>query len=182
VQGRALALNAQAWLECPQPPVVREHRISMTLAAWVKRSSLKAPAAVAVRQIGDSFENQFFFGFGPDNLRVVSHAWHGWAQIVAPALSRGWIHTAFTRDRDGTTRLYLDGSEVSHTQGGSMGKGVITAPLTIGAGQFDKNPEKVRQLLDGAVDEVAIWDRTLAPEEISALAAGVRPAAALATR
>jgi RNA polymerase sigma factor (sigma-70 family) len=181
VQGRALALDRKAWLECPQPPVVRESRISLTVAAWVKRSSLHAPAAVVTRQIGDGFQDQFFFGFGPDNLRVVSHAWHGWAQMVAPALSRAWVHTAFTRDRDGTTRLFLDGNEVSHTQGGSMGKGPITAPITIGAGRYDET-ENVRQLLDGAVDEVAIWNRTLAPEEISALAAGVRPAPALAAR
>ena len=176
VHGRALALDGKAWLECPQPVVQREGPVALSVAVWVKRSGPKAPAALVTRQLDRSYKDQFFFGFKDDSLRVVSHTWQGWASVAAPPVSEAWVHAAFTHQPDGTTVLYLSGAEVSRTKGGIFpGTGPIGGPVTIGAGQFAPNPTLVRQLLEGAVDEVLIYNRALSSDEVAALADGVLP-------
>ena len=174
--GQGLSLDARLWLQCPQPAFIREQPSELTVAAWVRRHS--APAhqmAVVTRQIDLGYEDQFFLGFNADSLRVVSHAWHGGASAPAPVPSDQWHHVAFTRDREGATRLYLDGVEVSRSVGAPRGSGAVTSAITIGAGRYSRFPGRVRQRFDGAVDEVLAYDRVLSALELRALAARVRP-------
>ena len=175
VAGRALALNATTWLDCPQPEVAREQAVALTVSAWIKRRSLKWPAAVVTRQIGRGFEDHFFLGFKEESLRVLSHAWDGRLMVPAPPALERWHHLAFTRERDGITRLYLNGVEVAQENTGPQEIGRISTPITIGAGRFSPSPHKVRQQFDGAVDEVLAYGRALSALEVRALAAGVRP-------
>jgi hypothetical protein len=175
VAGAALDLKGKAWLECPQPAVNRETAVAITVAAWVRRTAQQTPGAIATRQIGRGFEDHFFFGWKEQSLRVISHAWSGITVVPAPAPAQGWVHTAFTHDHEGSTRMYIDGLEVSHAEGAPLGRGPVANPITIGAGRYSRQETLVRQHLDGAVDDLLIYDRALSPEEIGALAAGVRP-------
>jgi Concanavalin A-like lectin/glucanases superfamily len=175
VAGRALALNATTWLDCPQSEVAGEAAVAVTISAWVKRRSPQSPAAVVTRQIGSGYLDHFFLGFKADSVRVLSHAWDGRLIVTVPPSPERWHHLAFTRQREGITRLYLDGVEVAEENTGPQEIGRISTPITIGAGRFSPSPHKVRQHLDGAVDEVLAYGRALSAMEVRALAAGVRP-------
>jgi len=77
-----------------------------------------------------------------------------------------WYHLVTTND--GTTlRLYLNGTEVASATGGSIGSassrpfniGCLNRASTIGNERF----------VDGKIDEVGIWNRTLSASEVSEL-------------
>jgi RNA polymerase sigma factor (sigma-70 family) len=169
VRGGALDLAGRGWLECPLPETPAGSPVELTVAAWVRRSSTATPAALATRQIGTGFHDQFFFGFGGDGLRVVSHAWSGWAVEPAPPPSGRWFHAAFTHAA-GTTRLYVDGAEVAESRGRPLEATGVDTPVTIGAGRFSAHRQQVRQHFGGALDELRIYDRALTATEIAALA------------
>jgi hypothetical protein len=133
-------------------------------------------AAIATRQIGSGYQDQFFFGVEGDHLRVNSHAWEGFIVGGPGLLLERWYHAAFTHDEHGQTRLYLDGLEVGRQAGPEFDRGPVTSSLTLGAGQYSRNRRLVRQHLDGALDEVRIYERALGPAEIAALASDAGPA------
>jgi RNA polymerase sigma-70 factor (ECF subfamily) len=170
-RGGAADLRAVGWLECPLPPTSSDAPVAMTVAAWVKMRHLPGIyTAIATRQIESSYKDLFFFGVVGGKLRASSHAWGGIAEWETP-LERGrWYHTAFTHGLDGVTIVYVDGVEVARAIGPHRPLGRVTAPLTIGAGQFARQPNLVRQRLPAVVDEVRIYDRVLAPEELQQLA------------
>jgi RNA polymerase sigma-70 factor (ECF subfamily) len=168
-RGRALQLEGGAWLECPLPDSAAGEAVELTVALWVRRASLRTPAALVTRQLAHSFQDQFFFGFGGDGLRVVSHAWSGWAVDPDPPAPGRWFHAAFTHDRAGNTRLFVDGVQVAHSAGRVLDPRAVAAPGTIGAGRYGAKPQLVRQRFEGSLDEIAIYDRALAPGEVAAL-------------
>jgi hypothetical protein len=87
-----------------------------------------------------------------------------------------WVHVAGTRSADGTARLFINGEEVAHNMsrkstnigGGSNG-------LFFGAGLNVPDPNHPTEVLEAAVDEVAVYDRALKQGEIAALASGAQP-------
>ena len=179
VTGRALSLQATTWLQCPQPDTTRGNLQALSVAAWVKRRSVRAPAAIVTRQIGTGFQDHFFFGFDAVSLRVVGHGWRARVSVPAPPPSESWHHVAFTIDGDGMVRLYLAGMEMAMLPGPAAGTSVVVdTPITIGAGRHTRTLHQVRQRFDGAIDEVLIYDRPLSALEVRALAARVRPALA----
>jgi hypothetical protein len=96
---------------------------------------------------------------------------------MPPVIGR-WVHVAGTRSADGSRRLYFNGQEVAHNV-----QAPVVQPLAPGAGALiiggrakSSEPRVVRQRLDGAIDELVIYDRALGPREIAALAAPVSPA------
>jgi hypothetical protein len=95
-----------------------------------------------------------------------------WGRIEAPldqTIGR-WVHVAATRGEDGKKRLYIDGVEVASDGGPREPLGTGEHPLTIGGHINPKNPGKITQRLHGAVDELALFSRTLSASEIAALA------------
>jgi hypothetical protein len=73
--------------------------------------------------------------------------------------------------------LFINGEEVAHVTGkrqGSIAGG--HNGLFIGAGVNVPNPNKPTEVLEGDVDEIAVFDRALATDEIGALATGTQPA------
>jgi hypothetical protein len=169
----ALDLRGKSWLECPQPEVSTDRPMAMTVAAWVKlRSFSDSHTALATRQIGTGYEDQFFLGFLGEKLRAGSQAWQTFLVQPAPLALDRWFHLAFTHEEDGMTRLYLDGVEVARRRGPHLDRGRVISSLTLGAGQYARNPHLVRQRLDGVLDEVRIYARALPPAQIAALAAG----------
>jgi RNA polymerase sigma-70 factor (ECF subfamily) len=172
--GGALDLAGQGWLVCAQPVVSTEAPSAMTVAAWVKLHSFpQVHAALVTRQLHRDHRDHFFLGFAGDQLRVGSYLWQQTVLQPAPLALERWLHVAFTEDRDGQLRLFLDGAIVVTRHMPHIDGGTVTSNVTIGAGQFSRNARQVRQKLDGVVDEVRIYDRALSPAEIATLA---RPA------
>lgn len=73
-----------------------------------------------------------------------------------------WHYVVMTRDEDGILRGYIDGVQV--VEGASSEPGVNEADVSIGGGGGG-----VRYWLIGSVDEAAIFDRPLSPDEINEL-------------
>ena len=80
-------------------------------------------------------------------------------QLIEPSK---WIHFVFIHDSKTGGKIYLNGQLSNSNQL----KGDIcnsTNPLNIGA---DSKAGKIYRFFNGAIDDVAIWNRTLTPEEI----------------
>jgi hypothetical protein len=73
-----------------------------------------------------------------------------------------WHHVVGVRD-SGTMKLYLDGSEIA-TGTDNTGNIDISDPLIIGAGQAFGG--SVGNFFNGQIDEVAIFDEALTPDQI----------------
>jgi hypothetical protein len=169
--GGAMDLSAQGWLICAQSTVSTAAPAAMTVAAWVKLHSFPAVhAALVTRQLNKDHHDYFFLGFAGNKLRLGSALWSETVLQPAPLALERWFHVAFTHDRDGQVRLFLDGEVVARRKMPHTERGDVTSNLTIGAGQFGRNQWQVRQKLDGVVDEVRVYDRALSPGEIAVLA------------
>jgi hypothetical protein len=109
--------------------------------------------------------------------KVRGTLWGKRSAITAPGrIPAGrWVHLAFTHTADGTTRLYQDGVEVGHSQSRVTSEPALDTPIAIGV---DVNgPGRHELPLLGAVDEVVVYDRALAAQEVAALARGAQPPA-----
>ena len=74
-----------------------------------------------------------------------------------------WHHVAVTHDAAGNITMYIDGEEAA-----SQGAWV----LANGAGlslQIGGNPQAANRGWDGNIDDVAVWDRPLTPEEVASI-------------
>jgi RNA polymerase sigma-70 factor (ECF subfamily) len=171
--GGALALDARGWLTCPQPALVDGAAGGVTFAAWIDVRSLPARGnrAVATRELGAGADDHFFFGFVDGRLTLNSTSW-GLAIHHDGPWPRGWHHVAFTKSPQATA-LFLDGAPVGRQPIRRPLADPVDTPLLIGGGS--NIPGVVRELLDGAVDEIALYDRALDTAEIAALAGGTQP-------
>ena len=96
----------------------------------------------------------------------------GGVQLSGGSIKDGqWHHFALTREPNGTVELFLDG----RTQGRNVGKnsgGPITTDLrALASDRFVvASSKKATPYLAGRIDEVRLYDRVLAPEEVAILA------------
>jgi RNA polymerase sigma-70 factor (ECF subfamily) len=174
----AIALE-RGFVECPQASQPVHSTTPMSVSAWVKIQAWGVRhVAVVTRPIdrGTSAQDYFNLGMLDGKLKVRSDFWN--IRITArPRVPLGrWVHVAFTYDEHATLRLYMDGKEMGEkTSPRTQRQGLLSGPVFIGAGIDASERTDPGQQLTGAVDEVAIYDRTLTPAEISALAAGGQP-------
>jgi hypothetical protein len=84
------------------------------------------------------------------------------------------VHLAFTH-AGRTTKIFVDGTLVAQRDDTRMkSPGTVTAaPLVVGA--LVKDPTRVWQHLDAAVDDLRLYDRALSNDEVAVLAAPIRP-------
>ncbi len=80
-----------------------------------------------------------------------------WAEITFGA----WQHIAWVLDRDSNSKIYVNGVLASTLDVTSTVDISNTGPLVLGTGH---------DLLNGLLDEIRIYNRTLTPEEVAALA------------
>jgi hypothetical protein len=128
------------------------------------------------RQKGNDREDYFLLGFGGSNVVFASSVWGVRLTHPFPAVDR-WVHVAATRSGDGVARLFVNGEEVAR----SMSKPLASIrggrnDLIIGGGVNVPDPGRPTELLEASIDEIAVYDRALAADEIGALAAGTQPA------
>jgi RNA polymerase sigma factor (sigma-70 family) len=176
--GGAIDLRAGGWLECPQPALpAGQVAPDMTVMVRVKAAlDQEAHSAVVTRETGTGHDDLFFFGFVGERLKVSSRAWLGWVSRPVPDGRDRWMHIAFARRARGPTRLFLDGVEVGENeQGERLVAGDRPTPLMVGGGHVGFDGSQVRQHFAGVVDDLAVYDRALEPEEIAQAAALAPP-------
>ncbi|MFF5099253.1 MULTISPECIES: beta-L-arabinofuranosidase domain-containing protein [Actinosynnema] len=153
------------YVELPALPTER-----FTFAAWVKPTHASNWARVL--DFGDDDTRYLYLaarnGNGVPRFAITATGPGGEQGVDAPnPLPVGeWSHLALTVG-DGSATLYVDGAPVGGT--------TVTTPLTglahhwLGRSHFAADP-----VFAGAFDEISVWSRVLAPDEVAA-AAG-RPA------
>jgi RNA polymerase sigma-70 factor (ECF subfamily) len=162
------------WLECPRSTPARASA-AVSVAAWV-RAGLRGQMAIVGRQL-DAHRDVFLLSLMWGRPKVRGTLWGKRSAITAPGrIPAGrWVHLAFTHTAEGTTRLYQDGVEVGHSQSIVTSQPALDTPIAIGV---DVNgPGRRERPLLGAVDEVVVYDRALAAQEVAALARGAQPPA-----
>jgi RNA polymerase sigma-70 factor (ECF subfamily) len=174
--GGALHLGGDGWLECPAAVFAGRAFRAMTVSAWVRKDPEQSGRrAVVTRQLGTGNLDYFFLGFVRGNVAVASsHLRGGTVEWPLPPDPARWLHLAATFDERGTTRLYVDGEEVGSAPGQALSMAGGENPLLIGAG-LNFPHDGATQRLMGALDEVALYDRALSADEVSAVAAGTQP-------
>lgn len=136
-----------------------------TIAAWV------CPREVSVSQrifsSPPTFQPQGFgFGLTPDGLQLT--AWSGKNYDAPATLVTGeWTHVAVTVNDDGKTAFYQDGKEI--------GSDTIVPPLAPAEDEFFIGSYGHREFFQGKIDELAVFNRIFAAEEIQELASAARP-------
>ena len=145
---------------------------AFTLAVWI---SADQPGTdiyqdVLTRAWGPTFENSWGIGF-PEMVGTVRFVVHdGNGQVVVgdaqwPAAG-GWHHVAGTYDGE-VARFYFDGVLVSEVE--MIAVVYDEHPVVVGA---DTEAGEVVGFFAGAADDVRIYTRALADDEVAALAVG----------
>jgi hypothetical protein len=172
ITGGALELTGETWVECPQLKRLAGLSRELTIALWIKRTGKEGHVrALVSRQRGIGGRAHFNLGFKGEHLRLRGMV-QGAAVFGRSTLARSrWYHVAGTVNREGLARVFVDGVEVGQAcLGGEPNLGGGSNPLIIGA-TFSGTPgPRPGERLRGMVDDLVIYDRALAPDEIRALA------------
>jgi hypothetical protein len=175
--GGAVTLDGRGWLACSRVDSWASLSKELSISGWVKRSSgHPGLRALVSRQQGDDSADYFVFGFNERYLIFSSSVWGARLRLPVAATYDRWTHVAATRAADGTLILYADGAEVGRTAG-DPATSISGGPnaLLIGGGLNVPDPDRPTELFDGSIDELLIYRRALAPDEVGALAAGAEP-------
>jgi len=172
-RGSALLFNGSADAEAYTAGPVTRTDASFTAAAWVRLDRLDT-TGTAVSQDGRQ-DSGFTLGYDRTTRRwtfVMSHEDRAdglgsatTARATREPRTATWTHLAGTYDdKKREMKLYVDGELVGTTPHTSAWD--ATGPLVVGRGRLDGTP---RDRWPGAVDEVRVVNRPMAPEEIRAL-------------
>lgn len=135
-----------------------------TVSAWVKLNRADGGFQTAVSQDGDGHSGFFLQYSGADQRLAFSFAGLRALSPEKPETDR-WYHMVGVRDSAaGTIQLYLDG-ELVDTKNACRATDA-TGNTVIGRAQYNGGPV---DYLDGAVDEVRLFDRALDDDEIATL-------------
>jgi hypothetical protein len=165
--GGALRLNDQMpypHVAVPSSVKLEALRTAVTVAAWVNTAGSANTQGVVTRQAGTSTDSQFALEILSRTIQFKVRGVSTSKSLTSLPINR-WVHLAATFDGR-TATVYLDGAVLA--QGGvSASLGAEMTPLMIGA---TAEGTKVGSSFNGLLDEVRLYDRALAPDEIAALA------------
>ena len=138
----------------------------VTIAAWVKWDSTSGNYQRILDLSNGAPDNNIIFGNHSTTSDLYYNVYpHNNPFTASSAISTGtWKHYAATHATDGTTKLYVNGTEQS------SGSNSLPANVVRTINRIGKSPWSADAYLDGAVDEVYIFNRTLSASEISVLA------------
>ncbi|SEE72817.1 sialidase family protein [Jiangella alba] len=175
VVGTGLEL-AGDYLETPAEPALEFGDGPFTAAAWF-RSDGAGQQAIMWAYSNRDVDPKWWIRLEPDLGRIRAHVNTG-AQnrFVAAAgdyADGQWHHVALTRDDDAVT-LYVDGEAraTAAPVAGSVSAGALTG-IRIGS-----RVDGINNPLDGAADDVWLFDQALGAAQIAELAAGDPPSGA----
>ncbi|MEU5260507.1 LamG-like jellyroll fold domain-containing protein [Amycolatopsis sp. NPDC021455] len=137
---------------------------SYSAAAWVKFNAVGDGFQTAVSQDGPGNSAFFLQYSGADHRLAFSFVGTRALAPTAPEPNR-WYHLVGVRDAAaGTLKLYVDG-QLAATKSVCLGE-ASTGHTVIGRGKYGGNPV---DFLDGAVDQVHVYDRALSDSDVNAL-------------
>ena len=144
----------------------------MAMSCWVRLASYPASFPMIACKGNINAEYLLFHGYGNGVVyfRVITNAGMQTIQTTAQLALGTWTHVAAVRSGS-SAKIYFDGVEAA--SGTISGTGTTSAnPLRIGAGWLGGSASN---FLSGRIDEPRIYNRALAPTEITALYENTSP-------
>ena len=168
---RGVAMGGFGWLEC-RSEALANLGDQLTVAAWVKRTGEREHVRSLVTwHYGDGSLDYFQFGFRHEQLFLRTGVEHPGLRAPAGPARGSWAHLALALSTDGTARLFLDGARIHTAFVGHRSRlGSGSHPMLIGALGNRLNSARSHEVVEAVIDDVAVYDRALADEEIAALA------------
>ncbi|MDS0139145.1 MULTISPECIES: LamG-like jellyroll fold domain-containing protein [unclassified Amycolatopsis] len=161
--GSALATNGSGQFADTGAALVNTEG-SYSAAAWVRFNAVGDGFQTIVSQDGDSNSAFFLQYSGADHRLAMSFVGTRALAPTAPEANR-WYHVVGVRDAAaGTLKLYVDG-QLAATKSVCLGE-ASTGHTVIGRGKYGGGPV---DFLNGAVDQVHVYDRALSDSDVSAL-------------
>ncbi|MDT8915883.1 LamG-like jellyroll fold domain-containing protein [Amycolatopsis sp. PS_44_ISF1] len=161
--GSALAVNGSGQYADTGAPLVKTDG-SYSVAAWVKFTSLGDGFQTVVSQDGSDHSAFFLQYSGADHKLAFSFVGVRALAPMTPEAGR-WYHLVGVRDAaTGQLALYVDGKQAV-SRNVCLGE-ASDGHTVIGRGQYGGNPV---DYLDGAVDQVHVYDRALTGSEVATL-------------
>ena len=158
--GEGLSLDGvDDGMNCEDDPAL-DITDSITVAAWLYTNSYSSWCSILLKSSNPLWTD----GYGLSHFNGADGL-HFWVTLWAPDAATNvpveeWHHIAGTYDGS-TLKIYVDGQEA-----GSQARAVTiltnNAPLEVGCGNG-------QYFWDGIIDEVALYNRALAPDEIQTL-------------
>lgn len=169
--GSQPAWHGHLRLDGPDPLRLRESALSVSV--WLNPDPAGAGTARTLVSLGDEGPGGFSLRLDGEG-RLVAEAWPGAGSapqqvISAPLLHGQWAHAVAVLDEDGLRLFVLPAGSHHHLRtDGPSPPGVALAgtalPLVIGAG-----PQGLGEHYPGLLDELRIYGRGLADEEVAGL-------------
>lgn len=156
----------------------------LTFAAWVKPDPNHKGCIVKFGDSQSSLAGLAMF-VNVTNSGVISMSSPGndaWSASVDVFAGNQWVHLAATKltgALNTTTKLYVNGNQVSLSASSSSGNPNVTTGGNVELGRFNtnftNNPPATNENYKGLIGEVGIWFRVLTQKEIQMLATGKSP-------
>jgi RNA polymerase sigma-70 factor (ECF subfamily) len=175
---RGMGLGPGSWVECVQP-FTPTGGLEASAAAWVRVDrETSFHGTIVSRPMSASTRDYFLFAVAGNELVLHSNVVKP-ARLASPIpdLLHRWLHVAFSRRKDGLTKLFVNGVVVAEHRARPLARGPIAKALLIGADVADPGGHGVLRRFAGAIDDVLVYERALLDDEVAALAAGTEPAA-----
>nr|WSW70712.1 PA14 domain-containing protein [Streptomyces sp. NBC_00995] len=167
VHGSALKFNGEGQYAQTDGPVL-DTTGDYTVSAWASLDALPGNYATIVSQDGRRQENPFYLQYGQGGFAFSTPGAHRARLDMTPELGR-WYHVVGVRSGD-EIRLYVDGRLAATSAAGTAD--VSTGALSVGRAKWSGGNT---DFWNGSVDQVAVYDRALTADEVSALHDAVQP-------
>jgi hypothetical protein len=161
--GQGVALDGSEFLDAGAP--LLNTASDYSAAAWVKLDKADGAFQTIISQDGPQNSDFFLQYSGADQRFAMSFAGVRALASFKPTVGQ-WYHVVGVRDTvKGELRLYVDGVQAGVVSA-CLPQAAPTGNTVIGRGKYGGNPV---DYLDGAVDQVHLYDRALSAAEIKAL-------------
>ncbi|MEU1495199.1 LamG-like jellyroll fold domain-containing protein [Streptomyces sp. NPDC005776] len=160
-RGSALKFNGEGQYAQTDGPVV-DTTGDYTVSAWASLDALPGNYATVVSQDGRRQENPFYLQYGQGAFAFSTPGAHRARLEMTPELGR-WYHVVGVRSGD-EIKLYVDGKLAATAAAGTAD--VSTGPLSVGRAKWSGGNT---DFWNGSVDQVAVYDKALTADEVSAL-------------
>ncbi|WP_371604405.1 PA14 domain-containing protein [Streptomyces sp. NBC_01220] len=167
VQGSALKFNGEGQYAQTDGPVV-DTTGDYTVSAWASLDALPGNYATIVSQDGRRQENPFYLQYGQGGFAFSTPGAHRARVEMTPETGR-WYHVVGVRSGD-EIKLYVDGKLAATSAAGTAD--VSTGALSVGRAKWSGGNT---DFWNGSVDQVAVFDKALTADEVSALHETVQP-------
>lgn len=184
--GSALAVDgANTWADVPNTEALNITNNQVTVSVWVKLNELPNVQAETFAGIYDAVEDDYVVYSDKSNLELRFKVTDANGQAARPGIplarlsTNTWLNVIAVYDGKaqataGEARIYLNG-QLSDTHVGSDSSPGTGLTGAVRAGQMaaiGRNGTQSLGFFNGAVDDIAIWDRALTLDEIGYIAGG----------